>query len=239
MPRQRVASAECSSSSRRVCSSIDSSSSIPSQAAMHLDHVGRREARVDVGRQRVERRDDRVEHGLERADEAHREVVLAEHGRQRRRACSRARRPAGGPGSRGPSGARSMLKRRRRVANVVARVGIGRHAHAPTCSALTTCWRRGDQLVGLERQEAAHRLRLLLAGDEVGLVHTQDLDEVDALHGVHDAVQLALVERAAELPAGADALERAADERVEVGVERLRDVALDAREVGAAARPAR
>ena len=47
-----------------------------------------------------------------------------------------------------------------------------------------------------------------------------------------DAVELALVERAAELPALAEPVGRAADERVEVGVERVGDVLLDALEVG-------
>ena len=115
---------------------------------------------------------------------------------------------------------------------------VGSHQHSRVLG-LDDVLGRGDQLVGLDRQEAARRLRLLLAGDEVGLVDAQDLDEVDAVDGMHDAVQLALVERAAELPARADALQRAADERVEVGVERVRDVCLDARRGRRAARPAR
>ena len=72
----------------------------------------------------------------------------------------------------------------------------------------------------------------LLAGLEVRLVDAQDLHELDAVDRVHDAVQLALVERAAERPAARRGRRRAADERVEVRVERVRDVLLDARGVG-------
>src|SRR4051794_31442027 len=90
---------------------------------------------------------------------------------------------------------------------------------APSCPhvlGLDDVLGRRDQLIRLEGQEAAHRLRLLLAGDDVGFVHAEDLHEVDAVYGVHDAVQLALVEGAAEFPAAADPLERSPDERIEV-----------------------
>ena len=73
---------------------------------------------------------------------------------------------------------------------------------------------------------------------QVRLVDAQDLHELDAVDRVHDAVQLALVERAAERPARARARRVAADERVQVRVERVRDVLLDARGVGERARPA-
>ena len=90
-----------------------------------------------------------------------------------------------------------------------------------------------------ELQVAAGRLRVLLAGREVGLVDAQDLDELDALDLADDPEELALVERAAELPAVAEALGRAADERVQVRVERVGDVLLDALEVGVVWRPGR
>ncbi len=63
-------------------------------------------------------------------------------------------------------------------------------------------WRAGgDQLVGLEHDVGPGRLGRLLAGREVRLVDAQDLHELDAGDRVDDAVQLALVERAAERPA--------------------------------------
>src|SRR5688572_8736789 len=67
-----------------------------------------------------------------------------------------------------------------------------------------------DQLVGLEHYVRAGRLRRLLARLEVRLVDAQDLHELDAVDRVHHAVELALVERTPERPAGADAGRRAA-----------------------------
>ena len=68
------------------------------------------------------------------------------------------------------------------------------------------CCAGGDQLVGLEHDVAAGRLGRLLARQQVRLVDAQDLHELDAVDRVHDPVQLALVERAAERPARARAL---------------------------------
>src|SRR5215213_161875 len=82
----------------------------------------------------------------------------------------------------------------------------------------------GHQLIRLQHDVRAGGLGGLLPRLEVRLVDPQDLHELDAVDGVHDAVQLALVERAAERPAGAGAGRVSADERVEVGVERVGDV---------------
>ena len=68
-----------------------------------------------------------------------------------------------------------------------------------------------------------------------GLVDPQDLDELDALDRADDPEELALVERPAELPAVALSVRRAADEGVEVGVEGVGDVLLDAFEVAGTA----
>ena len=72
----------------------------------------------------------------------------------------------------------------------------------------------------------------LLPGPQLGLVHAQDLHELDAVDRVHDLVELALVEHPAERPAVPRAGGVAADERVQVGVERLQDLLLDAVQVG-------
>src|SRR4051794_19622259 len=88
-----------------------------------------------------------------------------------------------------------------------------------------------EQLVRLQDDVRAARLGGLLARLQVRLVDAQDAHELDAVDGVHDAVELALVERAAERPAAPGAGRVAADERVQVRVERVRDVLLDARGV--------
>ena len=90
-----------------------------------------------------------------------------------------------------------------------------------------------EQLVGLERDVASGGLGGLLAGSHLGLVDAEDLHELDAVDGVHDLVELALVEHAAERPAVAGAGGVAAGERVQVGVERLQDLLLDAVQIGA------
>src|SRR5262249_50193795 len=90
----------------------------------------------------------------------------------------------------------------------------------------------GDQLVLADLEVAAGGLGILLPGRQVGLVDAEDLDELDPVDLADDAVELALVQRAAELPAVAVALRRTAHERVQVGVERVGDVLLDPFEVG-------
>src|SRR5687767_10174035 len=60
---------------------------------------------------------------------------------------------------------------------------------------------RSHQLIRLEHDVRAGGLGGLLPGLEVRLVDPQDLHELDAVDRVHDAVQLALVEGAAERPA--------------------------------------
>ena len=74
-------------------------------------------------------------------------------------------------------------------------------------------------------------MRVLLAGGEVGR-KAEDLDELDALDLADDPVELALVQRAPELPALAEAVGRAADKRIQVAVRRVADVLLDALQVG-------
>ena len=59
------------------------------------------------------------------------------------------------------------------------------------------------------------------------------LTELDPLEGVDDRVQLTLVERSPGRPAAADPDGGAADQRVEVAVERLAHLALDPLHVGA------
>ena len=77
-----------------------------------------REVDVEVRGQRVERRDDRVEHLLERVQEAHRERRrLVAAARRRRGGRCRARRCADG-GARTPSRARACLRQRGRRAAV-------------------------------------------------------------------------------------------------------------------------
>src|SRR5438034_6996458 len=98
----------------------------------------------------------------------------------------------------------------------------------PSCSSTTSVLAmrglddvltRGHQLVGLEHDVRARRLRRLLPGLQVRLIDAQDAHELDAVHGVHDAVELALVECAAERPAAAAAGRVPAHERVQVRVE--------------------
>jgi hypothetical protein len=76
-------------------------------------------------------------------------------------------------------------------------------------------------------------LRRLLARANVGLVDAKDLHELDAVDRMHDLVKLALVEHAAERPAIGGTGGVAADERVQVGVERLQDLFFDAVQISA------
>ena len=78
----------------------------------------------------------------------------------------------------------------------------------------------------------AGRLGRLPPAHEIGAVHAQQPHVLDARDLMHDAVQLALVERAAELPAVAVVAGRAADERVEEAVELAQRLLADADEVG-------
>src|SRR6185312_10373078 len=76
-----------------------------------------------------------------------------------------------------------------------------------------------DQLVGGEDHPAVSGLGRLLAGTHVGLVHPQDVHELDSGDCVDDPEQLALVERAPQRPALGGTGGRASDEGVEVDVE--------------------
>ena len=84
---------------------------------------------------------------------------------------------------------------------------------------------------------ALGRLRRLLAGADVRLVHPQDVHELDAVDPVDDSEQLALVQRAAEGPAVRRPPGRAADQRIQIDVERVQDVLLDALQIGQRRRP--
>src|SRR6185437_5308600 len=88
----------------------------------------------------------------------------------------------------------------------------------------------GDQLVGRQHQTAVGGLGSLLAGADVGLIHPQDVHELDSGDRVDDPEQLALVERTSQRPALGWPCRRAPDQRIEVDVERVGDVVLDALE---------
>ena len=215
----------------------------PSHAASSVEDVARREVGVEVRGQRVEHRDDRVEQLLERADEAHPEVAVLVDRRAARRAGTRGwRRPRGRPSARPRAGSACVPKPApEKVLYSPFAVAVGAVRHPGLVlpvRRLDDVLAGGDQLVGLEHDVRPGRLGRLLAGHEVRLVDPQDLHELDAVDGVDDPVQLALVERAPERPAVAGAGRVAADERVQVRVQRVRDVLLDARACRRAARPA-
>src|ERR1700753_1110124 len=91
---------------------------------------------------------------------------------------------------------------------------------------------RDDDLVGFDGDLATGRLGSLLAGGEVHLIEAKDLHRLDGVEGVHDRIELPLVERAARRPSPAHPARGAADHRVQVRVELVANVGLDALRVG-------
>src|SRR6202042_291942 len=84
-----------------------------------------------------------------------------------------------------------------------------------------------------ERDLAPRRLGRPLASVQVDLVKPQNPDRLDTRYGVDDRVQLALVERTSEWPAGSVSIGGPPDERVQIAVERVGHPALDLVCIGA------